>query len=81
MTMKLLAYTKAVRIAPKDHYYQDIDINTYLAWFQTNTDGLGDIQIEEMRTGPGTKQIKITNTNETFPRMVIMFFRKQEIKQ
>lgn len=80
MDRDTFAYTKAVRIAPNTTYYQDVDDNTFLAWFQTTNDGIGDIEIQEIATGYMRKQIKVRNHHETFPRMVVMMFRKQEIK-
>ena len=80
MTTKILAYTKAVRIAPNTTYIQGLDDDTFLAWFQTTNDGLGDIEIKEQEVGFMRKEIKVRNKHETFPRMVVMMFRKQEIK-
>lgn len=81
MDREVFAYTKAVRIAPNTTYYQDVDQDTFLAWFQTTSDGIGDIEIEEVEIGYQRKQIKVRNKHETFPRMVVMMFRKQETKQ
>jgi len=81
MDRKIYAFTKAVRIAPNTTYVQDVDKDTFLAWFQTTNDGLGDIEIEEIEFSYDQKEIRVRNKNGSFPRMVIMMFRKQEIKQ
>jgi hypothetical protein len=81
MERKIFAYTKAVRIAPNTTYIQDVEHDTFLAWFQTTNDGIGDIEIEEREVGYQRKEIKVRNKHETFPRMVVMMFRKQETKQ
>jgi hypothetical protein len=81
MERKIFAYTEAVRIAPNMTYVQDLDDDTFLAWFQTTNEGLGDIEIKEQEVGFMRKELRIKNNNGTFPRMVIMMFRKQETKQ
>ena len=81
MELKTFAYTKAVRIAPNTTYIQDVDSDTFLAWFQTTNEGIGDIEIKEQEVGYQRKEIQIINNNEYFSRMVVMMFRKQEIQK